>query len=222
MFWIALPTRRPRSPSSSISPARNASGSCADDRDRADRRRPGQDRRDDAGVEPEGEELLLLVVRRFRHVLPVDRLPALDDVFHDRAFDRDDGSGRENPFGPLPGRREHAEPPVLEQDDRRALEWDQSPQLPDEGGERLLQVERRSERAGGPVRRVEDVGAPTQLVPQRLCLGHTVAGSRSLCRAAGRRASRRSAPGSAARRPGERFGRCRTPAAGSAPPATIR
>ena len=59
---------------------------------------------------------------------------------------------------------------AFDEDDRRALERDEPAQLADEGAERLVELERRAERARAPVRRLEHVDAVPELVAQPLGL----------------------------------------------------
>ena len=56
------------------------------------------------------------------------------------------------------------------QHERNARERDEPAQLADERAERLVEVERRAERAGAAVRGVEQIRAPAELVAQRLRL----------------------------------------------------
>ena len=65
--------------------------------------------------------------------------------------------------------------------DRSPFEGDETAKLADEGGKRLLDLERRVERPRAAVRGVEEVGAPTELVAQRLGLAGSALGKVGLC-----------------------------------------
>jgi hypothetical protein len=62
-------------------------GLATHDGDRADRLGAGEERCDDSRAKPEREKVVLLLVLRFRHVLPVEGLSPGNDVLDDRALD---------------------------------------------------------------------------------------------------------------------------------------
>ena len=81
----------------------------------------------------------------------------------------------------------------LGEHDRHAVERHQPAQLADEDAERLVEVERRRERAGAAARRLEDVDAATELVAKVFRLARSRSRRRRPPSAGVRRASRRSA-----------------------------
>src|SRR3954467_15052118 len=89
-------------------------------------------------------------------------------------------AAREVAAGRLAGRRDDARRALLGEYDRDPVERDQPSQLSDERAERLVEVERRAERACAAVGGVEQVGAPPELVPQRLGLLRSLLGERAL------------------------------------------
>ena len=108
---------------------------------------------------------------------PVDGLAGAQHLLEHRAGD---GALRcragRPPAAPTPCRRDHARRGVVGEHDRGPVERDEPAQLADEGAERLLEVERRAERAGAAVGGVEQVGAPAELVAERLGLGGALPG----------------------------------------------
>ena len=71
-------------------------------------------------------------------------------------------------------------PLALDEQDRGAVEGQQSAQLLDERRERHVEVERRAERARAAARRLEHVDPPPELVAQPLRLGGALLGGASL------------------------------------------
>ena len=125
----------------------NASALCARERDHPDRPRAEQERRDQLAAQAEVDELAVLRVRRVGEVAggrrPRRRARA-------RAPSR--GAGRRCPAGrhvvrAAPGGRDRPRRVVLDEHDRRAVERHEPAHLADERAERLLDLERRPERA---------------------------------------------------------------------------
>ena len=73
---------------------------------------------------------------------------------------------RKDRFDRGAGRRDHPRRAVVGQDDRRPVERDHAPQLANERGERLLDLERRPERPCAAIRGVEEIDPPAELVAE--------------------------------------------------------
>src|SRR4029450_825469 len=120
-----------------------------------------------------------------RGVLPVGDVAPYDDLavehaFEQRALDRVAVAGREHVTGAAARGRHRGRGVALHQDDRRPLEGNEATQLADERAERLVELERRAERARAAVRSLEDVDAVTELVAQPFSLGSAQLGAASL------------------------------------------
>ena len=61
---------------------------------------------------------------------------------------------------------DHPRGAVVGEHDRRPVERDEAAQLADERGERLLDLERRAERAGAAIRGVEQIDPAAELVTE--------------------------------------------------------
>ncbi len=142
----------------------------ADDRDHPDRARAREQRRDHAAVQAEPHELGLLVEARLAHVLAVDRL-ASEHLFQERPRDRPVAAGREDVRGRDARGRHHVRHAAFGEDDRGPVERHEPAQLPDEGAERLVEVERGAERPRAAPGRLEQVDTPAESVAQLLGLG---------------------------------------------------
>ncbi len=177
MFCTAVPTSRPRTSTSSISssPKRVPLGSRRRTAQHAGRAGPDQQRRDDAGSAARAATSCVLfgVKAPLRHVAPVDAVPGIrDHLLHERALARQRRSragshcstpktaGGDHPSSPR--RPPRGRSPRGRTGRGRAARG--------EGAKRLVELERRAERARAAVRGLEQVDAATELVPQTLGL----------------------------------------------------
>ena len=142
----------------------------ADERQHPDRARAGDERRREPAAEAERDERLLLPVPRRLELAPVDGLVRREHVLEQRAGERRRRARREGVVRAGAGGGHHARRAVLGEDDRDAVEREQAAQLADERAERLGELERRAQRARAAVDRVEEVGAPAELVAEGLRL----------------------------------------------------
>ena len=140
----------------------------ADDRDHPDRAGADEERRGETAAQAELAELMLFGVGGVLHVAPVDGLRACQNFLEHRARNGSARPDREDGVGAGARRRHHACSAVVGENDRRAVEAEESAQLPNERCEGLVEVERRPERPRAPVGGVEDVHAPAQLVAEAL------------------------------------------------------
>ena len=107
---------------------------------------------------------------RLLEVAPHDD-PALEHLLEHRSLERPCTAGREDLVRAPAGGRHRRRRVPFDENDRCPLERDEATQLADEGAERRVELERRGERAGDAVRRLEDVGAPGELVAEPFRLG---------------------------------------------------
>ena len=97
-------------------------------------------------------------------------VPVRDHLLQDRVRHGDRGARLQIVVGADARSRHHARAAALGKQDRGAVEGQQAAELADEGGERLVEVERRAERPRRTVRRLEQVDATAELVAQTLGL----------------------------------------------------
>jgi hypothetical protein len=140
----------------------------ADDREHPDRLGAREQRHHDTAAQPELEEGLLLGMSGVCHVAPVDGLAGAEHLFEHGARHCALEAGREDVLRADSRRCDHARRRLVGEHDRRPVERHEPAKLADEGPEGLLEVERRAERAGAAVGRVEQIGPPPELVPKLL------------------------------------------------------
>ena len=121
-------------------------------------------------MQAEVEQHLVFRVLGIREIPPNDDFAGEHAVEH-RAAQWACGARREDLVRSAACRRHRAGGLTLDEDDRRSLERDEAAYLADEGAERLLDLERRSERAGAAVRRLEEVDAAAERIAQAFGLG---------------------------------------------------
>ena len=134
------------------------------DRPRADRQR-----RDELAAQAERDEQTVLRELRVGEVVAHDRMAGEHALQHG-ALERADAAGREQLVRAAAGGGDRRRRVVLDEHDRRAVERNEAAQLDDERAERLLDLQRRAERAGAAVRRLERVDVAAELVAKRLGL----------------------------------------------------
>jgi hypothetical protein len=115
-----------------------------------------------------GELLFLRVARLVRHVSTHDRLPASEHVFDHGADHGTRDPAREEAVSTAAGIPHDHGLVTLDEDDREAVELEDAPHLAEEPFESLVLFERRSERPGHPVHRLELVAASAEAVAQLL------------------------------------------------------
>ncbi len=161
MFCTAVAARRPISETSSTSSGVKASARAAAEGDETERRRADEQRRGEARAHPELEQLVLFRMETIGQIRAVDRPPAADRL-EDRSRHGPGAARRKDVADALARHGEDLEPLALHQDDGDPVERNDSPHLADERVERLLEPERRGERASAAVGRLEDVHAPPE------------------------------------------------------------
>ena len=149
-------------------------------RESADRAGAQLKRSEDTRADAERAQVGFLGISILGDVLAVDRPPLADHLLENRLRHADRAPGREDVVCADTRGRHDARARRLHDEDRRAVEGEQSTQLLDEGGERGIEVERRAECARRTARRLEHVDSTPELVAQPLRLGGALVGGPSL------------------------------------------
>jgi len=118
----------------------------ADERDHSEGLGPLQERRRDPAMQPQLDELPFLRVAGVVHVFSVRRLAASQDIGEQCVPDRPARAARQDDVRSESRDGHHLGRPRLLENDRHPVERDEAAQLPNEGFERLVEVERRTKR----------------------------------------------------------------------------